>query len=65
MIYKLNSTMLPHLIDVQKTGHYGEDFYGGEYYQCPICGEKEVSILYRNDYKGKIVGCDECISIID
>lgn len=65
MMYKPTSAVITRIIDAQKTGHYGEDFYGTEYYQCPICGEKEAGTLYRNDYKGKIVGCDECISIID
>ena len=51
-------------IDRYRTGNYGEDQYD-DYFVCPICGDTEVGLLYRNDYKGKVVGCSSCISIID
>lgn len=30
---------------------------------CPICGEEVTEHLFRRD--GEIVGCDQCIDIVD
>ena len=52
----------PVIRNMELTGH--PDGKEPEPYLCPVCGE-ECEILYRQADSREIVGCNDCIELVD
>lgn len=61
MIYSNDDPMAILAMELDRTGHYGEDDYCEDYEnECPICGAVNPEHFYINDDE-ECVGCYECL----
>ncbi len=61
MIYSNDDPLAVLVMEADRTGRYGEDYYSErEVQRCPVCGAYEPDHYYLNDDED-CMGCSECL----